>query len=244
MHKAPRSGGGVAAVAEVASREAPPTEHECSGDQRHGLVRARGMLGLLGQGTALAQNPEAKARQRPHQRTQAAPSGVKPAAEGRRLENKTRRSTGASKQNAPDGRRHGKNPRRWSRSSLRRISSAAISSRFALATKRVERRKDDVRPMTLLGELYRTARRCRRTRPRRRMLQFAPSRRPNAMFAFGDSACSAPPARTGRSAKWLPPPQARSSAWQPTILRCSTWRANVPQDFGRAAAPARRRQGW
>jgi len=219
--------------------------HECSGRSASRPVRARGHARSprAGHGAGTESGSESQDKDLTSRNTSRTVRGEAAAKDAPR--NKTRRST------APRNKtRRSTAPRQksstLSRSSLRRISARLFLHRLALATKRVEE-KDDVSAMTLLGELYATGSACRRTRPSGRMVQVRrPARRPQRDVRAGDIQPAGPrrPARPAASASGL----RRASSvirWQPTIWRCSTWRANCSARLRpRRRAPARRRQGW
>src|SRR6516165_9909734 len=192
------------------------------------LLALAAILGLLRQGPAWAQNPDAKsgtktppAQHKPHR------PGVKPAPK-----------VGASKQNAPE-----QNVAAASAYepdlAYAAFQRGFFMTAFALATKRVEE-KDDVSAMTLLGELYATGLGVPQNDAKAtEWYKFAAARDDrNAMFAlaiFSLQGRGGPRDRDAR-AKWFAAAAKLGHPLAAYNLALLYMEGQLfPQDFGRAA---------
>jgi TPR repeat protein len=194
------------------------------------LFALAAMLGLLGPGTALAQNPEAKAgtKTSPAQHKPRRP-GVKPAAKDR-----------ASKQNAPEqGATAAKSSTQEPDLAYGAFQRGYFFTAFAVATKRVEE-KDDVSAMTLLGELYATGLGVPQNEAKAaEWYKFAAQRGDrNAMFALAMFSLQgrAGPRDRDASAKWFAAAAKLGHPLAAYNLALLYMEGQLfPQDFGRAA---------
>jgi uncharacterized protein len=194
------------------------------------LLALAAILGLLGQGPAWAQNPDAKAgtktppaQHKPHR------PGVKPAAKD-----------GTSKQNAPEQNvAAAKSAAHEPDLAYAAFQRGFFMTAFALATKRVEE-KDDVSAMTLLGELYATGLGVPQNDAKAtEWYKFAAARGDrNAMFALAIFSLQGRggPRDRDASAKWFAAAAKLGHPLAAYNLALLYMEGQLfPQDFGRAA---------